>query len=97
MKIAFVIASINSKSNGLGGHYHSLLETVEQLSANHDVFIINVGNNPAKALEGTKFKLFSIIEKGYAIYRTHKNNQHIKRRNPDILHAFDSSAYYWVD
>lgn len=97
MKIAFVIASINSKSNGLGGHYHSLLETVEQLSANHDVFIINVGNNPAKALEDTKFKLFSIIEKGYAICRTYKKIISIlKDEKPDILHAFDSSAYYWV-
>jgi hypothetical protein len=97
MKIAFVIASINSKSNGLGGHYHSLLETVEQLSAHHDVFIINVGNNPAKALEDTKFKLFSIIEKGYAICRTYKKIISIlKDEKPDILHAFDSSAYYWV-
>jgi hypothetical protein len=97
MKIGFVIASINSKSNGLGGHYHSLLETVEQLSVNHDVFIINVGNNPAKSLEGTKFKLFLIIDKGYAIFRTYKKVISIlKDEQPDILHAFDSSAFYWV-
>lgn len=97
MKIAFVIASINSKSNGLGGHYHSLLATVEQLSVKHEVFIINVGNNPAKVLDGTKFNLFSIIEKRYAIFRTYKKVISIlKDEKPDIIHAFDSSAYYWV-
>jgi len=97
MKIGFVISSINSKSNGLGGHYHSLLETADQLSKKHDVFIINVGNNPAKALKGTKFKLFLIIDKGYAIFRTYKKIISIlKNEKPDMLHAFDSSAYYWV-
>lgn len=97
MKIAFVISSINSKSNGLGGHYHSLLETAEQLSHKHDILIINIGNNPAKALENTKFKLYSIICKRFAIVRTHKKVINIlKKEKPDILHAFDSSAFFWV-
>ncbi|WP_175574463.1 glycosyltransferase [Algoriphagus marinus] len=97
MKIAFIIASINSKSNGLGGHYHSLLETAQQIAAHHEVFIINVGNNPAKALEDTKIKLHSVIFKGPAIFRTHSSIKKIlKSEQPDILHAFDSLAYYWV-
>ncbi len=34
MKIVFVISSIYSKSNGKGGHYYSLLETVKQVFPN---------------------------------------------------------------
>lgn len=97
MKIAFIIASINSKSNGLGGHYHSLLETVTQIAKKHEVVIINIGDSPAKALENCEFKSFSIIHKGAALVISYFQLLHfIEIEKPDILHAFDASAYYWV-
>lgn len=97
MKIAFVISSINSKSNGLGGHYHSLLETIFQISKKHNVFIINIGTQPAKTIEDSEFKYYFVINKGAAIRTISKQTINIiNKEKPDILHAFDSSAYYWV-
>ncbi|OJX91087.1 MAG: hypothetical protein BGP01_11685 [Paludibacter sp. 47-17] len=97
MKIAFVVTSINSKSNGLGGHYHSLLVTAIELSKLHEVFIVNIGNASARTFEETTIKLYTIIDQGPALFNICvKLIDILKDEKPDILHAFDSSAYYWV-
>lgn len=96
MKIVFIIASINSKSKGKGGHYHSLLETVKQLSKVHEIIIVNIGNEPAQALLGSSFKTHRILNKT-SLYKTYAQlKKFIKEENPDILHSFDSLAFYWT-
>ncbi len=96
MKIAFIIASINSKSNGKGGHYHSLLETVKQISKKHEVIIVNIGNRPAEALFNSNFKTYRILNK-ISIYKTYKELKKILiEEKPDILHSFDALAFYWT-
>ena len=96
MKIVFIISSINSKSNGRGGHYHSLLETVKEISKKHEVVIVNIGNKPADALLNTNFKTYRIINK-ISIYKTYKElKKIIKEEKPEILHAFDLLAFYWT-
>lgn len=96
MRILFLISSINSKSNGKGGHYHSLLETVKQISKNHEVIIVNIGNNPAEALLNSNFKTYRILNK-ISLYKTYKQlKKIIKEEQPDILHSFDALAFYWT-
>jgi hypothetical protein len=81
----------------LGGHYHSLLETVEQIALYHEVVIINVGNQSAKALENSKFKTYKVVNRGAALIKTNNQLKSIlKVEKPDVLHAFDSLAFYWV-
>ncbi|MDW7758995.1 MAG: hypothetical protein SCH72_15025, partial [Desulfuromonadales bacterium] len=97
MKIAFIVASINSKSNGLGGHYYSLLETANQISKKHEVIIINVGNQAAKALERTNIKTFRVIYNGLALHKTYTHIKYIiNSERPDVLHAFDVLAFFWA-
>jgi glycosyltransferase involved in cell wall biosynthesis len=96
MKILFLISSINSKSNGKGGHYHSLLETVKQMSKKHEVIIVNIGNKPAEALLNSNFKTYWILNK-ISIYKTYAElKKIIKEEKPDILHSFDALAFYWT-
>lgn len=97
MKIAFLITSINSKSGGLGGHYHSLMETASQISKYHDVIIINIGNKEAKTLQSSNIKIYEIIYPGFLVLKTYKELKKILTcEKPDVLHAFDVLAYYWV-
>jgi glycosyltransferase involved in cell wall biosynthesis len=97
VKILFVVSSINSKSGGLGGHFHSLIETVDNISKQHDVIIANIGNLPAKALEKTSHQCFYFIYCRGAVLRTYKSlSRLVDEFRPDILHAFDSLAYFWV-
>ena len=96
MKIAFIISSINSKSNGNGGHYFSLIETVKMLSINNEVVIYNIGNSPAIALKNTEFKLISIVHKKIAFTQIYKDLLvSIKEEQPEIIHSFDAIAYFW--
>jgi len=97
MKIAFIISSINSKSNGNGGHYFSLIETVKKLSISHEVIIYNIGNSPAVALDNLEFKVLPIIYKKISIYKIYKDLLvSIKSENPSIIHSFDSLAFFWA-
>jgi glycosyltransferase involved in cell wall biosynthesis len=97
MKILFAIASINSKSNGLGGHYHSLLTAAKQLSREHEIIIVNIGNNPSKALENCEFKTYALIYKNMAVIKVFNQlTKIINKEKPEILHAFDVLAFYWV-
>lgn len=97
MKILFVISSINSKSCGLGGHYNSLIETADQLTKYHEVVLVNIGNRCAKALETTSHRCIYIIHsRGNILATYHDLSDLINRERPDILHAFDNLAYFWV-
>ncbi|TSJ45801.1 glycosyltransferase family 4 protein [Fluviicola chungangensis] len=97
MKIVFVVSCINSKSNGLGGHYYSLIETTNRLSEKHDIVIISVGDKQAKALENIQHKKWCVIHQEVAIFKTQRElNRIVLDEKPDVLHAFDALAFLWV-
>jgi hypothetical protein len=97
MKILFVISSINSKSGGMGGHYNSLLETANQLAQHHEVKIVNIGNTKAKALDKTHHECYRYIYPKGAVVSTYQSiSDLVDTFCPDILHAFDTLAYFWV-
>ena len=96
MKIAFFICTIKKDNPGLGGHFFSLLETLNQLSENHEVFIINIGVKKAVSLDKSPYKTYNVIEQKPRLFIIHKAVKNIiEDENPDILHSFDSIAYFW--
>ncbi len=96
MKIAFFICSISKNNPGIGGHFFSLLETLNQLSKNHEVFIINIGVKKAISLNKSPYKTYYVIEQKPRLFKIHKAVRNIiEDENPDILHSFDSIAYFW--
>lgn len=96
MKIAFIISSLNSPSNGMGGHYFSLLETAKKLKENNEIIIYNIGNTPALALENVQFKVVPIIYKQIAFYKIYKDLLFaIKEYKPDVIHSFDFVSFFW--
>ena len=96
MKIAFVISCINSKSEGGGGHYYSLLETAYQLGKEHQVLIISIGDVKPKAYNNISLDYvhFDYQNKVLGTYQKLKNI--IKDESVDLIHAFDKISYFWV-
>lgn len=97
MKIAYIISSIKSKSGGLGGHYHSLVVTNKVISDYCDTFIINVGTEPAKAINDDSSKLYTVITKNFRFFYIYKKVMEIMNtERPDIIHAFDNLSFFWA-
>jgi hypothetical protein len=100
MNVLFIISCINSKSKGLGGHYHSLKETLKNLKSIDKLSLVCVGNIFPKALINfekecsiniydftrTEFKPFSILKK----FKTE-----LKIEEYNIIHSFDRNALYY--
>lgn len=96
MRIVLAISSIIKSNPGVGGHYFSLLETAKQLSKQHEVVIVNIGDKKAIALQNTEFKTYFITVKGAKILTIHYAFKKLmKEVNPDIIHGFDVIAYFW--
>jgi|SRR5690554_861982 len=96
MKVLFLIASINSPSKGLGGHYHSLKTIATEYNKENEAVVVNIGTHKAKALEGIDVTLYSIINKNISIFSTTKSLQEIiLSEKPDVIHSFDRIAYFW--
>lgn len=97
MKIIYIVSCINSKSNGMGGHYHSLLETASQISKKHSTKIITIGNIEPKALNNCNIETHTIINNALTIINGYNSlNKIILNEKPDVIHAFDSIAYFWA-
>ena len=95
MKIAFVISCINSKSNGSGGHYYSLLETVFQVSNKYETLIVSIGNVKPKVLDSYNGKLY-VLKLNKNINRPLRDlSKIVKKEEVDVLHAFDDLAFFW--
>lgn len=100
MKILFIISCINSKSKGLGGHYHSLKETVKSLQPYYQVYIACVGNIYPKAL--INFEKEANIEildftssKFRPLFTLSSLSYQIKKEKIDLVHSFDRNALYY--
>ena len=99
MKVVFIISCISSKSKGLGGHYHSLLETVKALSNDHEISIISVGNIFPKALENFNIQNVKLIDLTYdkfKPFKTYKKIRNCIREGQfEVIHSFDRNAFYY--
>ena len=97
MRILFLVSSIYSTSGGLGGHYHSLLETVAQVQKIHECFIVNIGSAPAKALSkyngNIKFISFHSF-RPFSVYRELANV--VTSNSIDVVHSFDRVSFFWA-
>lgn len=96
MKIAFVISCINSKSEGGGGHYYSLLETVFQVSKKHETLIISIGNIKPKVLDIYNGKLYNLNLNKNINRPLRGLSKIVKKEGVDVLHAFDDLAFFWT-
>lgn len=96
MKILFVISSVNSPSHGLGGHYHSLIHIATELSKHHEIVVVNIGTEKAKAFENIDLKLYNIIYKNARIISIFSDlGKIIELEKPNVIHSFDRIAYFW--
>jgi len=96
MKILFLIASINSKSQGLGGHYQSLMHTANELSIENEVVVINIGNQKSESLSKSSLKVNFVKGGLLDIVKTYNKLKAIAcQENPDVIHAFDRIAHFW--
>lgn len=97
MKIVFLISSISKSNPGIGGHYYSLIETVNRLAENHNVVIINIGIKEAISLKTINHRVINVVEKGPKIYKIYRGLKPIiNNEKPDIIHSFDHISFLWA-
>src|SRR5690554_518374 len=97
MKIVFLISSISKTNPGIGGHYYSLIETLNQLAKTHTVWVINIGIKEAISLNKLDHKVINVIEKGPKLYSIYKRVKGIiNEEKPDIIHSFDHISFLWA-
>lgn len=92
MNITYIISSFQGAHSGTGGHYYSCLRTAEYFSKFGSAQIINVGNFPATALNGSSVEI-NYVACGAADLVTFlpRLNAAI-RPTCDVVHAFDVPA-----
>lgn len=100
MTILFIISCINSKSKGLGGHYHSLKETIKSLKSHYEISLVCVGNIYPKALinfdKEVNIDVFDITSPKFKPLKTLKKiNEIIEYKKIDIFHSFDRNALFY--
>lgn len=97
MIIAYFISSQNKKNSGIGGHYYSLIATANAMSKTNEVFVVHIGVIDSLALENSDLKVYSYKTNSPLSIKTYFSVlKLIKELKPDVLHSFDSRAYFWV-
>ncbi len=93
MKILFTISSMG---HGRGGHFYSLLSTVQALANSADVIVLNVGLQPSPVLSGLGDDRYKFVSYDGNIIRFQKEiTDTVKSIKPDIIHAFDVRALFF--
>jgi hypothetical protein len=97
MKIAFFVSCIHSKSNGNGGHYHSLVTLYKAMLPTNELLIINIGTNQSNTIEKENIKLYNVLSPNLN-YKKNKKiiSEIIQSEKPDVIHAFDHFALFWA-
>lgn len=100
MNILFLISCINSKSNGLGGHYHSLKVTVKSLAPKFNITIACVGTMFPKALENFEIEsgiqIVNLTNKKFTPFYTYKKVANLAKKNKcGLIHSFDRNAFFY--
>jgi hypothetical protein len=97
MKILYLISTVNSEKEGIGGHYYSLLTTAEALSGIHNVRIIHIGHSKSIAFKNAALKVDEINSPSFNIYNLYKALiSNIKENKPDVIHSFDIPSYFFA-
>lgn len=98
MNLVFFISSVNTKDGGNGGHYYSLIETINNLQNEHSCEIINIGTQKSKALINQDFCTVTFFDStNFSFFKVYqKVHSYLKNKDVDVIHAFDSIAYLWA-
>lgn len=96
MNIVFLISSINTEGNG--GHYYSLIETVKNLQNEHNCEVINIGTQKSKALINQDFFNVTFFDSSnFSFFKVYRQvNLYCLHKKIDIIHSFDSLAFLWA-
>lgn len=99
MRICFMISNINTRSNGNGGHYYSLISTASALSELIDISILNIGTNKSIALEDSALRVTNIVSNKNTIISIlsliKRSRAFFKNEKFDVIHAFDDLAFFF--
>ena len=96
MNIVFLISSINTEGNG--GHYYSLIETVKNLQNEHNCEVINIGTQKSKALINQDyFNVTFFDSSNFSFFNVYRQvNLYCLHKKIDVIHSFDSLAFLWA-
>ena len=97
MKILYVVSNINTASQGVGGHYYSMLATSEALSRSNEITILNIGTEESLALKSAKNKVENILDANLnTIKLLYQLKRFLKKGHFDAIHVFDDLAYFYI-
>ena len=97
MKILYVVSNINTASQGIGGHYYSMLATSEALAKQNEVTILNIGTEESLALKAAKDKVVNIVDENLSTIKLlFRLIKFLKSNHFDTIHTFDDLAYFYV-
>jgi len=95
IKVLFTIWTYN---NGIGGHYQSLLSTVNSISLSKiDIHIVNIGSKPAISLDQCKspYKFLNISPFNVNLI-SNKIQKYVLDNSIDVIHCYDYHSYYFT-
>ena len=97
MKKMNILYMITTFENGVGGHYYSLISTIEALNKKVNPVIVNIGRKDSPILNATEFKVYDV---NYSIWNVFKIQKQIKelieRHDISFIHCFDDRAYFFI-
>ena len=91
-----VLYLIFNISHGKGGHFYSLKTTIDSLKNDINPYTVVIGHKPSPIFPEDENNFFTEFNGFNYINVFNKLNEILKKKNIDLLHAFDIHAYLFA-